>query len=249
MKNSGIYIVVSKVQIFTIGGVSVAIKEEYLKLIPAFNEVKEDTYNKLCVKCSFLKLNKGQTLFREREAVKDIYIVLKGKVTMYRNTEEGQKRVIYILSDGAFINEVIFDGKSASISCETFEDSEIIYIDREELLKLMEFDFVLTKNIIDSMGKKIRRLYRQLKNTTTIRVDKKVAAKLWKIATDHGLEIQEGTMIDLNITITYLADMMGHSRESISRAMKALEGEGLVRYKDKKIVVDKEGLLKYYRSL
>jgi CRP/FNR family cyclic AMP-dependent transcriptional regulator len=226
-----------------------AIKEEYLKLIPAFNEVKEDTFKKLSIKGNSLKLNKGQNLFREREEVKNIYIVLKGKVTMYRNTEEGQRRVIYILSDGTFINEVIFDGKTASISCEAFEDSEIIAIDREKLLELMEFDFVLTKNIIDSMSKKIRRLYRQLKNTTTIRVDKKVAAKLWKIASDHGIQIKEGTMIDINITITYLADMMGHSRESISRAMKVLEGEGLVLYKDKKIVVNKEGLLKYYRTL
>lgn len=226
-----------------------AIKQEHLKLIPAFNEIKEGTFEALKAKCKSLRLNKGETLFREREAVKNIYIVLKGKVTMYRNTEEGQRRVIYILSDGAFINEVIFDGKTASISCEAFEDSEIITIDREELLKLMEFDFVLTKNIIDSMGKKIRRLYRQLKNTTAIRVDKKVAAKLWKIAADHGVEIQEGTRIDINITITYLADMMGHSRESISRAMKLLEGEGLVLYKDKKIVVNKEGLLKYYRTL
>jgi CRP-like cAMP-binding protein len=225
------------------------IKEEDLKLIPAFNEIKENTFRLLGLKGSILRLNKGQTLFREREEVKNIYIVLKGKVTMYRNTEEGQRRVIYILSDGSFINEVIFDGKSASISCEAFEDSEIISIDREELIKLMEFDFVLTKNIIDSMGKKIRRLYRQLKNTTTIRVDKKVAAKLWKIALDHGVQIKEGTMIDINISITYLADMMGHSRESISRAMKVLEGEGLIVYKDKKIVVNKEGLLKYYRTL
>jgi CRP-like cAMP-binding protein len=225
------------------------IKDEYLRLIPAFNEVKAATFKSLSLKCNSLKLNKGQTLFREREAVKNIYIVLKGKVTMYKNTEEGQRRVIYILGDGAFINEVIFDGKTASISCEAFEDTEIVAIDREELLKLMELDFVLTKNIMDSMAKKIRRLYRQLKNTTTIRVDKKVAAKLWKIALDHGVQIKEGTMIDINITITYLADMMGHSRESISRAMKLLEGEGLVLYKDKKIVVDKDGLLKYYRTL
>jgi CRP/FNR family cyclic AMP-dependent transcriptional regulator len=226
-----------------------AIKEEELSIIPAFEGINKSTREQLKLKINKLKLNKNQTLFREREEVSNIYIVFKGKVTLYRTTEEGQRRVIYILSDGTLINEVIFDGKSASISCEAFEDTEILSIPREDLLKLMEFDFNLTKNIINSMGRKIRRLYRQLKNTTTIRVDKKVAAKLWKMALDHGVEAGAGTVLDINITITYLADMMGHSRESISRAMKVLEGEGLVWYSDKKIIVNKEGLLKYYRTL
>lgn len=226
-----------------------AVKESDLSLIPAFEGINESTCEQIKLKISKIKLSKNQALFREREDVRNIYFVLKGKVTMYRTTEEGQRRVIYILHDGVIINEVIFDGKSASISCEAFEDSEILSIDRDELLRLMEFDFILTKNIICSMGRKIRRLYRQLKNTTTIRVDKKVAAKLWKMAVDHGVEIASGTVIDISITITYLADMMGHSRESISRAMKVLEGEGLVNYNGKKIVVNKEGLLKYYRTL
>jgi CRP-like cAMP-binding protein len=225
------------------------IKDEELRLIPAFEGISEQTFEALKLKGSKLRLNKGQTLFREREEVNNIYIVLKGKVTLYRTTEEGQRRVIYILDDGTFINEVIFDGRNASINCEAFNETYVFSISREDILKLMEIDFHLTKNVINSMSRKIRRLYRQLKNTATIRVDKKIAAKLWKMAVDHGEEIEEGTRIGLSITITYLADMLGHSRESISRAMRLLEAERLVTYIDKRIIVDKEGLLKYYRTL
>ena len=42
--------------------------------------------------------------------------------------------------------------------------------------------------------------------------------------------------------------MLGHPRETISRAMKVLESEGLVKNVDKKIVVNRDKLLEYYRN-
>jgi len=224
------------------------IKYEEIKSLDLFKGAKEDTLEKFQYNCEKVKINKGKILFLEREDVKNIYIVLRGKVTMYRTTSEGQKRIIYVLTDGTIINEVIFDGITASICCEAFENTEIISISGVELLKIMENDFEFTKAIINSMSKKIRRLYRQLKNTTVIRVDKKVAAKLWKLSLDYGKEHEEGVAIDLRMTITYLAEMLGHPRETISRAMKVLESEGLVKNVDKKIVVDRDKLLEYYRN-
>jgi CRP/FNR family cyclic AMP-dependent transcriptional regulator len=224
------------------------IKYEEIKSLDLFKGAKEDTLEKFLYNCEKVKINKGKILFLEREDVKNIYIVLRGKVTMYRTTSEGQKRIIYVLTEGTIINEVIFDGITASICCEAFENTEIISISRVELLKIMENDFEFTKAIINSMSKKIRRLYRQLKNTTVIRVDKKVAAKLWKLSLDYGKDHEEGVAIDLKITITYLAEMLGHPRETISRAMKVLESEGLVKNVDKKIVVNRDKLLEYYRN-
>ncbi len=117
-------------------------------------------------------------LFAERQSIDNIYIVLEGKVTMYRLSEKGQKRVIFILNKGEIINEVIFDNLTSSINCEGFEDSEIMSISKVDLLNIMKQDFKLTQVILYSMSKKIRRLYRQLKNTVPTKMDKRVAAKL-----------------------------------------------------------------------
>ena len=51
----------------------------------------------------------------------------------------------------------------------------------------MKQDFKLTEVILYSMSKKIRRLYRQIKNTVPTKMDKRVAAKLWKLSKDYGL--------------------------------------------------------------
>ena len=84
----------------------------------------------------------------------------------------------------------------------------------------MSQDFELTKIVLNEMSKKVRRLYRQMKNVTPIKLEKRVAAKLWKLSKDYGKEVPEGTLIDLDISITYLADMFGSPRESVSRAIQ-----------------------------
>lgn len=223
---------------------------ENIRTIKVFEDVSESTANKLMSNAKRIKLRKSDTLFVEKQQVDDIYAVLSGKMTMFRYTEEGQKRVVYILNAGEILNEVIFDSKPASISCEAFEESEIISFKRDELLKLMQSDFELSITIINSMARKIRRLYRQLKNTVPLRMDKKVAAKLWMLSRDYGVETKNGVKIDLNITVTYLADMLGSSRETISRSLKQLENLELITYESKRIVIkSRQDISKFFRGM
>ena len=221
-----------------------------IKSIKTFKDIDLETLQGLLKIATKRKFKKGESLFIEKEEVSTVYAVLDGKMTMFRYADEGQKKVIYILNAGELLNEVIFDYNPASISCEAFEESTVLCFKRDEFLKLMEGDFILSKSIIDSMARKIRRLYRQLKNTVPIKMDKRVAAKLWMLSRDYGVDINNGVKIDLNITVTYLADMLGSSRETISRALKKLECLGLIKYENKKIIIkSREDLSKYFKGV
>jgi CRP-like cAMP-binding protein len=219
-----------------------------LKDLPLFERVEDKTLELIRDLVIVKELKKSQILFAERETTNNIYIVLQGNVTLYRLSEKGQKRVIYILNKGEIINEVIFDNFTTSINCEGFEDSTIISIKKVDLLNIMKQDFNLTEVIIYSMSKKIRRLYRQIKNTVPIKMDKRVAAKLWKLSKDYGVQTEVGVLIDIKVNITYLSDMLGSSRETISRAVKELENMGMVKIKNRKFIVDREKLRLYFKG-
>ena len=220
-----------------------------LNEISLFSQINKDTLNKLNEICFVKQLKKGEHLFRDKEKINSIYIVKNGKVALYKQSESAQKKVIFILGKDSVINEVIIDDLPASINCEAFEKAEILCFDRMKFLDIMKEDFELSKIIINSLAMKVRRLYRQGKNSIPIKVEKRVAAKLWKLSRDYGIEIEEGTLIDLNITITYLADMFGAPRETISRALKILNNEGLIINKSKKLIVpDRDKLVKFFKE-
>lgn len=195
-------------------------------------------------------LKKGDILFFDKENVNDVYIVISGTVSLFKINGNGEKKVIFILGKGKMINEVILQDLPASISCEIFEDAEILSFPKKEFLRVMEKDFSLTKEVLNSMALKIRRLYRQLKNTSnSIRGDKRIAAKLWKLSMDYGVICEQGIKIDMEISITYLADLLGSKRETVSRQLKELTIKNLLIMDGHYFIVpDRDKLGKYFKE-
>ncbi len=163
--------------------------------------------------------------------------------------ENGERKVIFILRNGEMINEVSFDkSKTTTVSCEAFEKSIILECRAKDFIKVMEDDFALTKNILVHTQNTNRRLYRQLKNSISIRIDKKLASKLYRIGKEFGVCKGEWTLLNVNLTITYIADMLGCKRESLSKAMKILQDENLVKIEGKKVYIKKGELSSYFKS-
>jgi len=215
--------------------------------------LKKETLDSLNKLGKIESYKKGEYLFFNKDEVKDVYFILEGKITLYRYTVKGKKRIVYILDESEFINEVIFDELPSSINAEAFENAKIIRFNAKELKKIMATDCTLAEIIINSMGRKIRRLYRQIKNTVPIGLDRKVAAKLWKLSKDYGEPIKNSEKtnwkyVNLKISITYLADMLGSSREAVSREIKKLEKKDLIKWSKNNLFVNEKEIGEFFKS-
>lgn len=209
-----------------------------LNILEIFNNVSSKTIEEVIKNSDIREYKSGEVIFEDKEEVLTVYFVVQGIVSLYKINECGQKKVIFMLGKGKIINEVIIQDLPSSINCEVFEEAVVLGIKRDKLLELMREDFELCRNVIISLSSKTRRLYRQLKNTpSSIKIEKRLAAKLYKLAKDYGITCDEGIMIDMEIAITYLADLLGSQRETVSRAMKVLQKNELINYKSKKIIV------------
>ncbi|MCP1103468.1 CRP/FNR family cyclic AMP-dependent transcriptional regulator [Aequitasia blattaphilus] len=196
------------------------------------------------------KIKKGNHLFWDKESVKYLYFVMEGQISLYKQSANGEKKVIFVYGSGNMLNEVMLQDLPASINCEAFSDSLVLYFPIKEFEKVLENDYPLCKAVMDSMATKIRRLYRQMKNTTgSLRGDKRIAAKLWKLSQDHGTPCQEGVQINLELTITYLADMLGSKRETVSRQLRLLSDEGLLIQNGKYFIIpNRNRLMEYFKA-
>lgn len=214
-----------------------------------FQQATADSVRDLADCGSLRRLAKGEHLFLDKEPVKMLFIVISGLVTLYTIDSQGEKKVIFILDKGKLINEVILQGGTDSINCEAFDDAQILCFDKQDFLRIMQRDFALAKGVLDSLAIKVRRLYRQLKNTpSSVRSDKRIAAKLWKLSRDYGIPYENGTKINMDLSITYLADMLGSRRETVSRQLKALAMQGLIRIEDGQMVIpDRDKLSSYFK--
>ncbi len=223
-----------------------------LNEIEIFKSVKSDTLKYVLESSKIIELTKGEHIFRDKEEISNVYFLIEGKISIYKISDNGQKRVIFILDKGKLLNEFSIENTTASANGEAFEDSIILSINKNDLLEFMKIDFEFMKNIVSALSIKVRRMYRQLKNATaTIKVEKRIAAKLWKLCRDYGVPIGEGAaLINLDISNTYLANLLGVQRETVSRSLKILTELKLIRCKNKQIIVlDPEKLSNYFKSM
>lgn len=90
----------------------------------------------------------------------------------------------------------------------------------------------------------------QLKNTLGgIYLERKLAAKLWKLSRDFGIQTPDGIEIDINLPVTLLADMLGASRETTSRMCGILVDLGLMKINKKKITItDSQKMSAFYKT-
>ena len=217
--------------------------------IEVFQNIKEESKIELEKIIKIKKLSKKANLFRERDMVDKVYFIKEGKISLFKINESGERKIIFILSNGQMINDILLEeNKSSSISCEAFEKSTLLECSSKDFLKIMENDFTLTKNVLIHMQNINRRLYRQLKNSISIRMDKKLASKLYRMGREFGINKGEWTLINANLTITYIADMLGCKRETLSRAMKVLQDENLVKIENKKMYIKKDELSTYFKT-
>lgn len=221
-----------------------------LEVPEVFKEIKEKSRQAL-MQCSVLmELKGGQHIYRDKDHVNDVYFVIDGMVSVYKINTIGEKKVIFAYGKGNMINEAVLQGYHSSESCEVLKSAVILAVPKNRFLQMMEQDFRLNKAVLDSMAVKIRRLYRQLKNTTNAMVgEKRLAAKLWKLSRDYGVRESRGIVIHMDLTVTYLADMVGSTRETVSRQLKKLTEQGLVIWdKTHFIIPDPEQLKQYYKK-
>lgn len=199
---------------------------------------------------NFLSFRKGDHLYHDKDMVPNIYFVIEGYFSLYKLNTLGEKKVFFVLGKDAILNESIAGGMPSSVSAEAFTDGRVFAIGREFFLKVIAGDPRLFMAVMEEMEHKVRRLYRQLKNTTgSLRMDKRLASKLWKLSMDHGKEKKGGAVIDLDLSNTYLAEMLGTKRETISRQMKILSEKGLVKLENNRIFIpSRENLRKYFQS-
>ncbi len=215
-----------------------------------FAGVLSETMEELVRAGSVLEADKGVILIHARQEAPGVFFQLSGKSIVYNLTHSGQRKILFIFGKGALLNERILNHHTSGVFCEAFEKSRIFKVPLAEFVTLMEKDIVLAKNILETQEKKLWRLSHQLKNTTGgIYLEKKLASKLWKLARDFGIPTARGIEIDMNMPISFLADMLGVSRETTSRACSVLIDYGLIMVEKKRItIVNSEKMSAFYKT-
>jgi len=224
---------------------STAMKQ--LKKVSLFKDLSDAEFKELEPYLSTTAHKKKETIFSEGEPPEWFYLVLTGKVKITKLSHEGKEIILEVISPTDIFGGVaVIKGFPYPANAVAMEDSEVLKISRKNLMRLMDRFPNLMYCMAMQMGDRMKSSHDSLKNIALERVEARIAALLLKLAGKVGIDIKEGTMIDMRLTKQDVADMVGTTVETSIRTFSKFKKQDLVTEVDGKIVIkDKESLVAF----
>ncbi|WP_017716729.1 Crp/Fnr family transcriptional regulator [Kamptonema formosum] len=196
-----------------------------------------DALANIAVKQSY---QKGEALFWEGDEGVGFFVVVRGRVKVFKFSPEGKEQILRIFAAGEHFAEVpAFDGQAFPASAEALEASEVLLFRRTAFLELLQQHPTLAINILAIFAGHLRRFAQLIEDLSLKEVPGRLAAYLLYLSEGAG----SGESVELDITKGQLAAFLGTIPETLSRVFARLAGEKLIAIDGAKIkLLDREKL-------
>jgi len=219
-------------------------RRRVLANVSIFSDLDERSLDALLEVTSTRRLRAKDTLFRKGDPGQQLYGVVQGRLKIYASGADG-KEVVFGFSDpGDVIGEIaLLDSNPRSATVAAMEPSELLTLDRRDFLPFLERRPVVAIHLAQLLAGRLRRLSEQAEDAMFLTLPTRLAKKLLALGADYGKRGDEGLRIDLRLQQQELGDMVGTSRESVNKQLRAWTVDGLVRFERGYItILDTDGL-------
>ena len=205
-------------------------KKEYLRQTPVFSGLSDEELDQMAPLVIQRRLKKNTVVFHEGDPGSAFYLVKKGRVKVYKVARDGREQVLSIMGDGQIFGDVpAFDGGPYPATAAAMVDSEILLIRREDFQEIVRRHPEIALKVIQVLGSRLRQALELVRDLSFKQVPHRLAGLLIKLGQEYGEESGEGIIITLSLSRQDLADIVGTSRETVTRELKKMERAGLVR--------------------
>jgi CRP/FNR family cyclic AMP-dependent transcriptional regulator len=210
-----------------------------LRVIPMFSGVSTEVLASIASLLIERRFRKHKTIVEEGAPGDYMYIISEGRVKVTKLSGDGREKILELLDVGDFFGEMsLFDDAPRSASVKAMSDVRILALARNDFLRLLSGSPGLALSVIQELIRRLRQVDEQASSLSFQRVKERtmgLLVRLAKEATTHG-----GRRKTPILTHQQIADMIGTSRETVTRAVKGLKDEGWLEQEGKHYLVPAE---------
>ncbi len=203
------------------------------------------TVDALCAAATVRHFARGASIYPQGTHRGSIFIVLAGEVSVSVVLPNGQRILCVLYQPGTMFGFPIVEGERPRLSAaDAFTPATVAAVPRREFERVL--GGLPQATVIRFFNRVLERQARfamRLVYCAALDLRGRLALTLSDLAQTFGIQEGNGVRIAVPITHENLADMVGASRERVSKAMAALLADGLITYGRQAVTVrDPPGL-------
>jgi len=218
--------------------------EDLLRKSPLFAGLKEEDLRRIRSIAIPKKLVKKEVLFADGEEARGFYVILSGKMKLYKISPEGKEQILHIVvAPDAFAEAALFLGGTYPAFAEALTDTQLLFFPKRDFVQLIERNPQLSINMIVTLSQYLKRFTLLIEELSL----KEVSARMAKHLIDLSLKaVKEGKSpneVELDLSKTQLASKLGTISETLSRTLAKMKVKKIIDVKRNRILIlDRKGL-------
>lgn len=173
---------------------------------------------------------KNEIVFHEQDAGSEMYIVRSGQVKIVSSGSEGREIILALFTPGQFFGELsLFDSQPRSARAVAAEKpTELLVLKRIDFMHLLEKHPSLVQEVFAVLAQRLRKADQSIQDLIFTDVKKRLIKVLISLAEEKGVEKNKVYQVKMSLTHKDLAEMIGSTRETVSRILQDLFDEKLL---------------------
>jgi CRP/FNR family transcriptional regulator, cyclic AMP receptor protein len=186
----------------------------------------------------------GAVLFVEGQAPRGIYIICSGRVKLSTTSRDGKTLILRIAESGEVLGlHATVSGKPYELTAETLQPCQLDFIRREDFLKFLQNHADACLNAAQHLSKNCQDAYEMIRSLgLSHSVSEKLARLLLEWSTD-GDTTPEGIRIKVALTHEEIAQLIGTSRETVTRVLGEFREKKVAQLRGSTLVIQDKAAL------
>ena len=206
-----------------------------LRKHPYFADLAPEAFEQLCRYAKHSTLKRGASICSKGDPGNSLIAVITGTVKISVSSANGRSAILNLIGPGEIFGEIaVLDGQPRTADATANTNCEIFVIDRREFIPFVRSQPALAMKFIELLCTRLRRTSDQVEQIILQNLPGRLASALIRLTEKHKAEPQGRTIA---VTQQEISEMVGMTRESVNKQLRAWAAHNWVRLEHGAIVV------------
>jgi CRP-like cAMP-binding protein len=211
---------------------------EMLRTVPIFSELSDAEIGALARLTTRRRYEKDAVIFFENAPGDSLFVIVEGRVRVTILGDDGREIILSLLGPGDFFGELaLIDNEPRSATTIAAQDSELLCLSRSDFEAAVREHSSITKGLLNVVVARLRHANHQISTLALLDVYGRVARVLLEMAREEGKRLKDGQISFRRPTHQEIASRIGTTRETVTRMLRDLQRQGLVRVEGREMRV------------
>ena len=212
--------------------------EHVLAQAPLFAALDSDAAQALQAAARTRRFRRGDIVFAEGESGDALYVVIDGKVKIFRTSPDGRENMLAVLGPGEMFGELsLFDPGPRTATVAAITDCALTSLAHEMLRPWLAGRPELGVQLLQALAQRLRRTNEAMADLVFSDVPGRVAKTLLDLADRFGTAGPDGVRVTHDLTQEEIAQYVGASRETVNKALADFAHRGWLRLEGKSVLI------------